>query len=86
MSKRRYASPMLMTVTPGPDPDVHFGGSQGTTGEDPIYTWDPAIDPNNIDMFWASYDDTDLFGIDTNGDQYISKEEFDAWYSTERPW
>lgn len=89
LAKRVYKAPALMSgnglVDEGDVVIVH-GPSQGTTGEDPIYTWDPAIDPNDIDMFWLSYDDTDLAGMDSDGNLFISKAEFDAWYNAEQPW
>lgn len=86
MSKKRYRSPFLMDLEPGDDPGISFGGSQGTSGNDSQFTWDPAIDPDDIDMFWLSYDETDLEGIDTDDDLFISKAEFDAWYNAEQPW
>lgn len=86
LAKRRYNSPFLMGLDPGGDDIIDFGGSQGTSGEDPVFIWDSGIDPYDIDMFWLSYDETDLAGIDTNGDLFISKDEFDAWYDAEQPW
>lgn len=87
LSKKKYTSPILMSgLTPGDDPIIDFGGSQGTSGEDSQFTWDPSIDQADIDMFWLSYDETDLAGIDIDNDLFISKDEFDAWYSSEQPW
>lgn len=86
MAKRRYQSPILMILEPGDDPIIDFGGSQGTSGEDSVFTWDPGIDPYDYNMFWLSYDETDLAAIDTDGDLFISKAEFDAWYDAEQPW
>lgn len=86
MAKKAYYSPRILPVEPTDDPGIILPPSQGTSGDDSQFTWDPTIDPNDIDMFWASYDDTDLAGIDTNGDLYISYDEFMAWYNAEQPW
>lgn len=84
MAKKKYSTPLW--VDDQGDVVIEFGGSQGTIGEDSQFTWDPAIDPNDINMFWLSYDETDLAFIDGNDDLYISKDEFDTWYNTEKPW
>ena len=86
MAKRRYTSPIL-NLDPGTDPIIiPIGGSQGTSGDDPQFTWDPQISQDDIDLFWATYDETDLAAIDTDHDLYISKDEFDAWYNAVQPW
>lgn len=84
--KRKYNSPLLMTLTPGDDPIIPLGPSQGTSGDEPQYSWDPAIDPDYIDLFWANFDETDLAWMDTDGDYYISSDEFNAWYEENQPW
>ena len=61
---------------------IGFGGSQGTSGDDPQFSWDPEIDPNDIAMFWNSYDETDLAEIDKDHNMYISKAEFDTWFES----
>ena len=86
MAKKKYLSPVLLDLTPGDDPVIPVGTSQGTSGDDPVYSWDPEIDDNDIDMFWLSYDETDLPGIDTDGDLVISKDEFDAWLDSIGGW
>lgn len=88
MAKKRYMSPIILSgLTPeDDDPIIVIGNSQGTSGNDPQFTWDPKIDPDYIDMFWLSYDETDLASIDTDGDLYISYDEFMAWYDEEQPW
>ncbi len=85
MVKKTYYKPMILPLEPGDDPGIILPPSQGTSGEDPQYTWDPEIDPDYYDLFWLSYDETDLPGIDTNGDQYISLAEFQAWMEAEDP-
>ena len=86
MGKKIYVSP-LMTLTPDDDPTISFGGSQGTIGTDSVFTWDSSIDPADIDLFWANYDDTDLQEIDggENGDKFISYAEFYAWWEDNNP-
>lgn len=86
MAKNKYIRPILMDITPVEDPTIEFGGSQGTSGEDSMFTWDSAIDPDDIDMFWLSYDETDLVGIDVNGDLYISATEFYDWLDSIGGW
>lgn len=87
MAKKLYESPILgLGLGEDEDPNINFGVSQGTSGEDPRFNWDPEIDPNDIDMFWNTYDETDLEIIDTDDDFFISKAEFDAWYASEQPW
>ena len=86
MAKLMYRSPVLRELTPTADPDIPISYSQGTSGDTDQFTWDPRIDENDIEMFWLSYDDTDLAGIDTNDDLYISYEEFMAWYNSVHPW
>lgn len=86
MAKKRYISPVLMSLTPDDDPTIVFGGSQGTSGDDSQFSWDKEIDSNDIEMFWNSYDETELAAIDTDGNLYISKDEFTAWYNANEPW
>lgn len=52
MAKKRYISPVLMSLTPDDDPTIVFGGSQGTSGDVSQFSWDPEIDSNDIEMFW----------------------------------
>ena len=82
MAKKRYISPVLMSLTPDDDPTIGFGGSQGTVGYDTQFSWDPEIDPDDIEMFWNSHDETDLAAMDTDGNKYISKAEFDTWFES----
>ena len=84
MAKKTYITPAWES-DPG-DVVIIIAASQGTMGDDSQFTWDPLIDPDDIDMFWASYDETDLAYIDTDGNLYISKAEFDAWYAATQPW
>jgi len=83
---KKYIRPLLRDLEPVEDPTIVFGGSQGTSGDVSIFSWDSEIDPVDIDMFWASFDETDLAGIDINGDLFISKDEFYTWYNENNPW
>ena len=85
MAKKKYTT-VWMDLNPSGEDIIPIDPSQGTSGDDPQFTWDPNIDPDDIEMFWASYDETDLAGIDSNGDLYISYDEFMAWYNAEQPW
>ena len=82
MAKKAYNGPKIYEVDPTADPGIVLPPSQGTSGEDPQFTWDPAIDPADVTMFWASHDETDLAEMDTDHDLYISKAEFDAWFAS----
>jgi len=80
MAKKLYKSPFIVfELSPDDDPTIIMAGSQQTSGEDSRYTWDPLIDPNDIEMFWNNCDETDLEAMD-NGDFYITKVEFDKWF------
>lgn len=83
---KKYFSPAILNLDGGGDEEIEFGASQGTSGEDSQFIWDPAISAADIDLFWASYDETDLAGMDTNGDLYISLEEFEAWLDSIGGW
>ena len=86
MAKKEYTK-AWMGLTPEDDDPIPLPPSQGTSGDDSQFTWDPAIDQNDIDMFWISgHDETDLAYIDTDDDLFISSEEFMAWYESEQPW
>ena len=64
-----------MTLETEEDPNISFGGSQGSSGFDPQWTWDSSVD-DLIGMF----DDTELAAMDTNHDYHITEEEFYAYY------
>ena len=85
MAKLLYRSPILRDLEPH-ETEIPLPPSQGTSGDDPVYKGDPTIDAADVTMFWASYDETDLPGIDTDHDLYISYAEFYAWYNEEKPW
>ncbi len=86
MAQKAYSSPKFFEVEPTADPGIVLPPSQGTSGEDPQFTWDPDIDPADVTMFWASYDETDLAAMDTNHDLYISAAEFNAWLDSIGGW
>ena len=89
MVKKKYSSPVLMFqgLTPDDDPTIVNGNSVGTSGEDPRFEWDPSIDERDIEMFWLSYDETDLEEtVDADGDFYISYNEFYAWLANNGGW
>ncbi|MBQ1468798.1 MAG: hypothetical protein IIZ27_10010 [Solobacterium sp.] len=79
MAKKAYNSPFFFTLEPGDDPHVVLPPSQGTSGEDPQFTWDPNIAASDVTLFWASYDETDLAKMDKDHNLYISADEFYDW-------
>ena len=87
MAKRVYYRPTILPVEESDDPTIVIGGSQGTSGDDSQFTWDPTIDKDDIDLFWLSFDETELASdIDVNPkDQYISYAEFYSWWNEHRP-
>ena len=74
MGKRKYNSPILMAITPGNDPTIPVGPSQGTSGEVNMYRFDPKI-ADEMDM----YDYFDYEEMDTNHDLYITEQEYINW-------
>ncbi len=74
--KKNYISPVLM-LTGGHD--ISYGNSQGTQSGDSNYSWDPAINEDDIAMFWATFDETDLEDVDSDGDFYITQAELNAF-------
>ena len=87
MAKKTYNSPFFFELTPGQDPGVILRPSQATSGEDSQFKWDPAIDSNDIYMFWSSgFDETDLAAMDTNHDLTISAAEWEVWYAQHGTW
>ena len=86
MAKKAYSGPIFFGLTPEDDPGIVLPPSQGTSGEDPQFTWDPAIDPVDVSMFWVNHDETDLAAMDTNHDLYISADEFNAWLQNIGGW
>ena len=86
MTKKTYSGPKIYEVDPTADPGIVLPPSQGTSGEDPQFTWDPAIDPADVTMFWANHDEIDLAAMDTNHDLYISADEFNTWLQSIGGW
>ena len=85
MAKKLYKGPKIWGLDDGGDIVIPIGPSQGTSGEDSQFTWDPRIDENDINMFWASYDETDLAEI-AGEDLYVSYDEFYAWLDSIGGW
>ena len=85
MVKRRYTSPMMLTITPGDDPIIVIGGSQGSSGYDSPYTFS-GISQEDLDMIELNCSDFDLQEMDTNGDYLITQAEFQAWLDANGGW
>lgn len=85
MAKKQYISPVLASLTPDPDPEIPFGGSQGTSGEDSPYSFS-GISDDILDLIYANCDDIDLADMDANGDLEITYDEYLAWYQKNQPW
>ena len=88
MAKRRYMSPLLLTITPGDESTpIIIGGSTGTTGEDNPFKFDLVSFTEEygedaqdfIDLIKLSTDDGDLTQMDTDKDHVITFAEFEAW-------
>ena len=84
MATKKYISPVL-TLTPGEDPDIEFGYSQGTSGYDSMWTFE-GISDEDLDMIDLNCDDIDLQEMDTNKDYIITADEFDAWLTARGGW
>ena len=89
MARKAYESPILKEgftpLTPGDDPTIVFGPSQGTSGYESPYRF-VGIDQADLDMILLNCDDTELAEMDINGDYQITLAEFQAWYDTYQPW
>lgn len=85
MAKKRYSSPVLMELTPGDDPGISFGGSQGTSGYDSMWSFD-GISQADLDMIELNCDDLDLQDMDANGNGIITDAEFQAWLEERGGW
>ncbi len=83
--KRKYNSPLLMTLTPGEGPIIPIGPSQGTSGEVSQFSFS-GIDDDTLDLIYLNCDDIDLADMDTNDDFVITLAEFEAWYEENLPW
>lgn len=80
MARRKYSNPVLLGLDDGGDQTISFGSSQGTTGEDSIFSFDPQVEADDL---FGLYDDTDFAEMDTNGDSYISWDEYAAYAGIE---
>lgn len=82
MAKRNYKSPLLLGITPGDDPTIVIGGSQGTIGDIDQYSFSSGIPAGEMDLIYANCDDTDFAQMDTNNDYEITYAEYQAWKNT----
>lgn len=86
MAKKAYVSPVLLSgLTPGDDPSIVIGGSQGTSGYDSMWTFE-GIDEDIIALIDLNCDDFDLQDMDTDGNYIITLDEFNAWFEANQPW
>ena len=49
MAKKKYTT-VWMDLDPSGEDIIPLDPSQGTSGDDPQFTWDPNIDPDDIEM------------------------------------
>ena len=75
----------MLMLEPGDDPGVSFGGSQGTSGYDSMWTF-VGISQDDLDMIELNCDDLDLQDMDANGNYEITNEEFQAWLEAHGGW
>lgn len=73
--KKRYVSPVLMLTAGGHD--ISYGNSQGTYSGDSDYTWE--VSQEDQDIFWVTYDETDLPDVDKDHDHVITQAELDEF-------
>ena len=86
MAKKVYVSPVLLGLTPGEDPNIGFGASQGTSGYDSPYSFS-GIQQEDLNMIALNCDDLDLQDMDTSpADFVITAEEFEAWLEARGGW
>jgi hypothetical protein len=85
VAKKGYRSPVLMGLDVGDDPSISFGGSQGTSGTDSMWTFS-GISQDDLDMIDLNCDDLDLQDMDANGDYTITDAEFQAWLADRGGW
>lgn len=86
MTKRRYQSPVLRSLTPDDDdPIIDFGGSQGTSGYDTPYTFD-GISEDDLVLIGLNCDDLDLLDMDVDGNYIITNDEFQDWLDNRGGW
>ena len=74
MAKKNYTMPTLMDLTPEDDPNIHFGGSQGTSGYDSIFSF---VD-TDLEGLLGGWSDEELAALDTDHDLVITWEEYEA--------
>ncbi|MCR5450709.1 MAG: hypothetical protein K6F23_15090 [Solobacterium sp.] len=87
MGKKKYRSPIILTLEPGEDPNISFGGSQGTSGNDSQWTFSfSGISDYDLDMIELNCDDLDLQDMDANGDYVITDSEFQGWLAARGGW
>jgi hypothetical protein len=75
----------MLMLEPGVDPGVSFGGSQGTSGYDPMWSF-VGISQEDLDMIELNCDDLDLQDMDANSNYEITNEEFQAWLEARGGW
>ncbi len=85
MAKAKYSSPVFAELTPGEDPVIDFGISQGTSGYDSMWTFE-GISQEDLDMIDLNCDDFDLQDMDTDGNYIITAGEFEDWLSARGGW
>ena len=89
MARRKYMSPLLLTITPGDESTpIIIGSSQATIGDEDPYNFDldsfvAALGEGDaqdyIDMIISMCDDIQFQEMDTNGNLIITYGEFAAW-------
>ena len=88
MARRKYMSPLLLTITPGDESTpIIIGNSQATIGDEDPYNFDlesfaeaMGDDAQDyIDMIISMCDDIQFQEMDTNGNLIITYGEFAAW-------
>lgn len=85
MAKKIYRSPMLM-LEYDDDPNISFGGSQGTSGYDSMWKFS-GISQGDLDLIELNCDDLDLQDMDVNpADGVITNAEFQAWLKNRGGW
>ena len=79
--------PLVLTggMTPGDDPTIPIGGSQGTSGNESMWTFS-GISDEDLGLIELNCDDMDLQDMDENRDNVITNEEFQKWLAARGGW
>ena len=85
MAKKMYSSPILMLEVED-ESTISFGGSQGTSGYDSMWTFGEDISEDDLGMIELNCDDLDLQDMDADKNFTITNAELQAWLDARGGW